>query len=54
MNKENKYTIEIDHQLKIIRYTDSGNILEEEIGAAWDDFLGIPEFTNQKYNLLTD
>lgn len=49
-----KYSIEIDHKLKLIRYKQSGEIKAEEIGLAWNDFLKMPEFTQFKYNLLSD
>ena len=54
MNKEERYKIDIDKKLKIIRYTHSGDILDEEIASAWANFLKMPEFTHQKYNLLSD
>lgn len=44
-----KYSIEIDHKLKLIRYKQSGEIKAEEIGLAWNDFLKMPEFTQFKY-----
>lgn len=48
------YKISLDHQHKIIRYTHKGNIALEHIGAAWQELLVIPEFTEKKYNLLSD
>jgi len=48
------FTIEIDKQLKIIRYKHSGDIKKDDIGEAWNNFLGMIEFTEQKYNLLSD
>uniref|UniRef100_UPI0032175D8E hypothetical protein n=1 Tax=uncultured Draconibacterium sp. TaxID=1573823 RepID=UPI0032175D8E len=48
------YTIEIDHELKIIRYKHSGIIEADEIHKAWKEFLKMEEFTILKYNLLSD
>lgn len=49
-----KYTININHELKLIEYQHSGLIYAEDIGEAWKEFLAIEEFTNLKYNLLSD
>jgi hypothetical protein len=49
-----KYTININHELKLIEYRHSGIIFAEDIGEAWKEFLAIQEFTNLKYNLLSD
>lgn len=49
-----KYTISIDHKLKMIRYTHSGRIKPEDIGEAWGELLALNEFTQLKYNLLSD
>jgi len=49
-----KYTINIDHKLKIIRYKHSGIILFEDIGDAWKELLELMEFTQLNYNLLSD
>jgi len=49
-----KYSINIDHDLKIIRYKHSGVIAAEDIGQAWQEFLSLDEFTQEKYNLLSD
>lgn len=49
-----KYTIFIDHELKLIRYTHSGLISGADIEEAWSEFLTIPEFTQLKYNLFSD
>jgi hypothetical protein len=48
------YSIKIDHDNTLIRYKHSGRIGKEEIGAAWQEFLGMEEFTTLKYNLLSD
>ncbi|MDD2635079.1 MAG: hypothetical protein PHW82_06225 [Bacteroidales bacterium] len=48
------YEIIIDHNLKIIRYKHEGIIVADDIGAAWLELLQISEFTNDKYNLLSD
>lgn len=49
-----KYSINIDHELRLIRYTHSGLIYVEDIGEAWKEFLSLQEFTDLKYNLLSD
>lgn len=54
MNTKQRFTIDIDHKFHIIRYKHSGNITDEEIAAAWAEFLSLPEFTQMKYNLLSD
>lgn len=48
------YTIEKDHDKKIIRYTHIGCLDRESIGAAWKVLLQTPEFTVGNYHLLTD
>ena len=48
------YTINIDHNLKIIRYKHTGLIKDEEIAEAWQSLLSMKEFTELKYNLLSD
>ncbi len=49
-----KYNISIDHELRIIRYKHSGIIHAEDIEDAWSDFLKIQDFTQNKYELLSD
>lgn len=49
-----KYTISIDHELRIIRYRHSGIIHAEDIEDAWSDFLKTQDFTQNKYELLSD
>jgi len=49
-----KYLIVTDHELKLIKYKQSGTICSEDIGEAWREFLTFPEFTILKYNLLSD
>jgi hypothetical protein len=49
-----KYSIEIDHEWRIIRYKHSGIIHAEEIEEAWGEFLKIKDFTQNGYNLLSD
>jgi hypothetical protein len=48
------FTIEFDHENKLIFYKHTGIIKKEDIGAAWDVFLGSQEFTQKRYNLLSD
>jgi len=48
------FSINIDHENKLIRYEHSGILNKEDIGAAWVEFLKIEEFVQQKYNLLSD
>ncbi len=49
-----KYSISIDHKLRIIRYTHSGLIKGDDIGEAWNEFLKMEEFTQLNYNLFSD
>lgn len=49
-----KYSIHIDHELKIIRYNHPGLITADDIGEAWKEFLTFQEFTQLKYNLCSD
>ncbi len=49
-----KYSISIDHELRIIRYAHDGIIHHEDIGEAWKELLTMTEFTQLKYNLLSD
>lgn len=48
------YAIDINHELKIIRYTHSGIIKDIDIEDAWTKFLSMEEFTTLKYDLLSD
>jgi hypothetical protein len=49
-----KYSISIDHDLKLIRYRHAGLIYAGDIEEAWFDFLSYKEFTEEKYNLFSD
>jgi len=51
---DKNYTINIDHKLRIIKYTHSGSIKAEDIGGVWEQFLTMKEFTQLKYNLFSD
>ncbi|HPE56463.1 MAG TPA: hypothetical protein P5514_01325 [Bacteroidales bacterium] len=48
------YSIQIDHNNKLIHYRHSGNITAIDIGVAWQEFLLLDEFTQKKYNLFSD
>lgn len=48
------YSINIDHASKIIRYKHSGKLKADDIELAWREFLAMKEFTELKYNLLSD
>jgi len=48
------YTINVDKKLKIIRYYHAGSIGRAEIGMVWKELLSLKEFTELKYNLLSD
>ncbi|MCE1164978.1 MAG: STAS/SEC14 domain-containing protein [Bacteroidetes bacterium] len=48
------YSIDLDHSQKLVKYRHTGNIKAPEIEQAWGDFLGMKEFTEMKYNLLSD
>ena len=49
-----KHSIAIDHAKKLIIYRHSGEVGAEAIGKAWEEFMNIPAFTQQKYNLFSD
>jgi len=49
-----KYSISLDHELKLVKYKHPGIILAEDIEDAWKTFLSYKEFTEQKYNLFSD
>jgi len=49
-----KYSINIDHELRIIKYKQSGSISMEDIENTWMEFKNMQEFTQLKYNLLLD
>jgi hypothetical protein len=48
------YSIQIDHELKLIKYKHAGIILAEDIEKAWYEFLSFKEFTLLNYNLFSD
>lgn len=48
------YTLKIDHNNKLIRYKHNGDISKADIGMAWQELLQMEEFTQKKYDLLTD
>lgn len=49
------YSIEIDHKNQFKKYTHSGIITADDIGFVWEnELLARKEFTELKYNLLTD
>lgn len=49
-----KYSINIDHEHKLIKYRHSGIIFAEDIEEAWNEFLTFEEFTLLNYNLFSD
>ncbi len=49
-----KYSIDIDHEHKLIKYKHPGLIHSEDIEKAWGEFLTFKEFTDLKYNLFSD
>nr|WP_321409556.1 hypothetical protein [uncultured Carboxylicivirga sp.] len=48
------FSINIDHQHRVIRYKHSGIIQSEDIEEAWAQFLVMQEFTQLGYDLLSD
>lgn len=48
------YTITVEHELRIIRYTHSGLIKAADIGEVWQQLLAMKEFTQLNYNLFSD
>lgn len=54
MSEISDFTITVDHFLKIIRYKHTGVVKKDSLFAAWRELLKLKEFTELKYNLLTD
>jgi hypothetical protein len=48
------FSMEIDHKLKIIINTYTGTITKEDLAKVWRHLLSLKEFTELKYNLLSD
>ncbi|MBN2637498.1 MAG: hypothetical protein JXR65_00250 [Bacteroidales bacterium] len=48
------FSFGLDHNHKVIHYLHTGNVGKDEIGMAWQVMLGMKEFTEKKYNLLSD
>lgn len=48
------FTLDIDHNSKIIQYRHTGSIKIEQLGEVWDILLTTKEFTEDKYDLLSD
>lgn len=48
------YTLELNHQEKIVYYTHKGVINKNHIGEVWGKLLQMPEFTQKQYNMLSD
>jgi hypothetical protein len=49
-----RYSINIDHEHRVINYTHDGSISLAQLEEAWDQLLGCKEFTEQSFNLLSD
>lgn len=47
-------SIKINHEKKYIHYSHNGIIDRNDIGEVWRQLLAMPEFTQEKYNLLSD
>lgn len=54
MAAETNFSLIVNHPQKTIHYTHTGVLNKEEIGLAWTELLKMEEFTQLKYNLLTD
>ena len=48
------YTIQLEHNTKIVKYVHKGTLDKSDIGEAWHKFLVIPEFTSKEFNLLSN
>jgi hypothetical protein len=48
------YSINIEHEQRLIRYQHSGILVGNDIGEAWQEFLTLKEFVEDKYDLLSD
>jgi hypothetical protein len=49
-----KYSINVDHKLRLIRFRHSGLINVEDYYEAWNELLALKELTKLKYNLISD
>jgi len=54
MESKKGFSINIDHENRLIRYKHCGSIRKDDIGQAWRKFLELKEFTHEKYDLLSD
>lgn len=48
------YLIKLNHENKYVHYSHTGIIERKEIGEVWEKLLDMDEFTQNKYNLLSD
>jgi hypothetical protein len=48
------FTVDINYHDNLILYKHKGFLKIEEIGEAWQELLKLKEFTELKYNLLSD
>lgn len=48
------YTINLNHEKKLIIYRHPGEVDKVEIGKAWIEFMNMKEFTEKNYNLFSD
>ena len=49
-----KYSIEMDHGLKAIKYKHKGDLHYDDLMNAWQAILKLKEFTELKYNLFSN
>ncbi len=52
--EEKSYSLETDHDNRLIHYRHWGKIIPEDIGKVWEELLENEAFTQEKYNLLSD
>ena len=48
------YTINLNHEKKLVIYRHPGEVGKVEIGKAWMEFMSMKEFTEKNYNLFSD
>lgn len=48
------HSIKFNHEKKYLHYSHQGIVDRKDIGEVWKQLLSMPEFTQKKYNLLSD
>lgn len=53
LKKKMPFTISIETQRSLIRYEHTGTVFSQDLDAAWIQILGLKEFTELGYNLIS-